>query len=321
MTTELIIQHGSTIMYPPTVEGVSIEWERQGQPGKLKFDVVKTDGLSFQEGDACRFSVDGTVMFYGFVFEKSRKGSSPNVISVTAYDQLYYLKNKDTYVYEGKSAADVIRMIAEDFQLKTGSLASTGYTIASRVEDNQTLFDIIQNALDLTLDATGNMFVLYDDAGKLTLKTLNDMKLNMLVSEETAGEYTYTSSIANKTYDKIKLIYENKDTGKREIYIAQDSSHIKDWGVLQYSDKLNSNANAKALADALLKLYDTKTRSLKLSNVLGDKRVRAGSLLVVMLSLGDINLSQYLMVEQVKHSFNNEQHLMELRLRGGTFVS
>lgn len=321
MTTELIIQHGSTIMYPPTVEGVSIEWERQGQPGKLKFDVVKTDGLSFQEGDACRFSVDGTVMFYGFVFEKSRKGSSPNVISVTAYDQLYYLKNKDTYVYEGKSAADVIRMIAEDFQLKTGSLASTGYTIASRVEDNQTLFDIIQNALDLTLDATGNMFVLYDDAGKLTLKTLNDMKLNMLVSEETAGEYTYTSSIANKTYDKIKLIYENKDTGKREIYIAQDSSHIKDWGVLQYSDKLNSNANAKAMADTLLKLYNTKTRSLKLSNVLGDKRVRAGSLLVVMLSLGDINLSQYLMVEQVKHSFNNEQHLMELRLRGGTFVS
>lgn len=163
MTTELIIQHKSKIMYPPTVEGVTIEWERQGQPGKMKFEVVKTDDLDFQEGDACRFSVDGTAIFYGFVFEKSRKGSNPKVISVTAYDQLYYLKNKDTYVYEGKSAADVIRMIAEDFQLKVGSLASTGYTIASRVEDNQTLSDIIQNALDLTLDATGNMFVFYDD--------------------------------------------------------------------------------------------------------------------------------------------------------------
>ena len=30
------------------------------------------------------------------------------------------------------------------------------------MEDNQTLFDIIQNALDETLKATGQMYVLYD---------------------------------------------------------------------------------------------------------------------------------------------------------------
>ena len=51
MSYELLIQHGSNIMYPPTVEGVTIEWERKGQPGKLTFEVVKTPGLSFQEGD------------------------------------------------------------------------------------------------------------------------------------------------------------------------------------------------------------------------------------------------------------------------------
>lgn len=321
MTQELIIQHKSTIMYPPTVEGVTIEWERQGQPGKMTFEVVLTEGIDFTEGDACRFSIDGEVMFYGFVFEKSRKGSNPKVISVTAYDQLYYLKNKDTYVYEGKSAADVIRMVAEDFQLNVGELADTGYVIASRVEDNQTLSDIIQNALDLTLDATGKMYVLFDSAGKLTLKELSGMKLDMLISEDTAGEYEYTSSIANRTYNKIKLIYENKDTGKREVYIAQDSSHINDWGVLQYSDKLDSNANAKAMADALLNLYNTKTRTLKISNVLGDRRVRGGSLLVIYLELEDLTLSTRLMVEQVKHTFNNNQHLMEIKLRGGTFVA
>ena len=46
MSYELLIQHGSNIMYPPTVEGVTIEWERKGQPGKLTFEVVKTPGLS-----------------------------------------------------------------------------------------------------------------------------------------------------------------------------------------------------------------------------------------------------------------------------------
>ena len=94
--------------------------------------------------------------------------SKSDVIQITVYDQLYYLKNKDTYVYTNKTAADVIRMIAEDFQLNVGDLEDTGYTIGSRVEDNQTLFDIIQTALDETLKATSQMYVLYDDVGKLT---------------------------------------------------------------------------------------------------------------------------------------------------------
>lgn len=321
MSYELLIQHGKKIMYPPVVEGVTIEWERKGQPGKLVFEVVKSTGLSFQEGDPCRFSVDGTPVFYGFVFEKSRKGSNPNVIKVTVYDQLYYLKNKDTYVYEGKTATEVIKMIAEDFQLNVGTLDNTGYVIPSRVEDNQTLFDIIQTALDETLKATGQMFVLYDAAGKLTLKNIGSLKLNMLIDDETAGDFDYKSSIASQTYDKIKLSFENKDTGKREIYIAQDSSHINRWGVLQYYEKLNSSANAKAMADALLSLYNTKTRTLKLQDVLGDIRVRGGSLLVTMLGLGDINVSNYLMAEQVKHTFRDGQHLMDLKMRGGTFVA
>lgn len=321
MSYELLIQHGTKIMYPPVVEGVTIEWERQGQPGKLTFEVVKTDGLSFQEGDPCRFSVDGTPMFYGFVFEKSRNGSNPNVIKCTVYDQLYYLKNKDTYVYSNKTAAEVIRMIAEDFQLNVGGLEDTGYKIASRVEDNQTLFDIIQNALDETLKATKHMYVLYDAVGKLTLKNIGSMKLGLLIDEDTAGDYDYKSSIASQTYDKIKLAYENKDTGVREIYIAQDGSSINQWGVLQYYEKLDNATNAKAMADALLSLYNTKTRTLKLQDVLGDVRVRAGTLLVVMLGLGDINVSNFLMVEQVKHSFKDGQHLMELKMRGGTFVT
>ena len=89
MTYELLIQHQGTIMLPPVVENVSIEWERQGQPGKLIAEVAKTPGLSFQEGDPCRFSVDGTPVFYGFVFEKSRKGSTDDIIQITVYDQLY----------------------------------------------------------------------------------------------------------------------------------------------------------------------------------------------------------------------------------------
>lgn len=91
--------------------------------------------------------------------------------------------------------------------------------------------------------------------------------------------------------------------------------------MLQYFEKLDNATNAKSMADALLNLYNTKTQTLKLQDVLEDPRVRAGTLLVVMLGLGDINISNYLMVEQCKHTFQNGQHLMELKMRGGTFVA
>ena len=264
MTYELLIQHGKTLYYPPVVDGVTIEWERQGQPGKLSFSVVRTENLSFEEGDPCRFSVDGKPLFYGFVFEKARSGSNPKNIKVTVYDQLYYLKNKDTYVYSNKTATEVVKMIAEDFGLRLGTLADTGYKIESRTEENATLFDIIQNALDATTKAKTEMYVLYDQAGKLMLSNIGNMKLGLVINEETAGDYDYKSSITQNTYNRIKLALEDSDAGKRLIYISQDSTNINKWGVLQYYEKLNDATNAKTMADALLKLYNTNTRTLSI---------------------------------------------------------
>jgi hypothetical protein len=212
-------------------------------------------------------------------------------------------------------------MVAEDFGLNVGTLENTGYKIESRTEENTQLFDIVQNALDETLKAKTAMYVLYDKAGKLMLTNIGNMKLGLILDEETAGDYDYKTSIASNTYNRIKLAYEDSDAGTRKIYIAQDSSNINKWGVLQYYEKLNDATNAQSMADTMLKLYNSKTRTLSLKNVLGDTRVRAGTLLVVILGLGDINVSNYLLVEQVKHTFNENQHLMELKLRGGNFVT
>lgn len=317
MTYELFIQHGKTLMYPPIVDDVTIEWERKGQPGKLTFEVVKTDGLSFSEGDACRFSVDGSPLFFGFVFEKSRQGSNDKVIKVTVYDQLYYLKNKDYFQYENKTATEVIRMLAEDFGLSVGALENTGYKIAQRTEDNKSLFDIIQNALDETLKAKTQLYVLYDKAGKLTLSNISNMKLGLVIDEDTAGDFDYKTSIADNTYNKIRLFRE----GSNPITV-KDSSTISQWGVLQYVEKVSDDSvNLNSMAAALLKLYNTKTRTLSVKNVLGDVRVRAGTLLVVILGLGDMNVSNFLLVEQVKHTFRDNEHLMELKLQGGSFVA
>lgn len=319
MTYELLIQHGSKV-YQPIVTG-EVQWqtERKGVQGSLTFKVVKDATLNFTEGDAVRLKVDGQKVFYGFVFQKKR--DKQGIITVTAYDQLRYLKNKDTYVYSNKTASEVVQMLAKDFNLQCGTLEDTKFKIESRVEDNQTLFDIIQNALDLTLTSKKEMYVLYDDFGKLTLKNIGNMKVGILIDEDTGENFDYTSSIDGETYNKIKLVYENEETGKREIYIAQDGSHINQWGVLQYFETIDEKVNGKAKADALLSLYNQKTRNLTIKGAFGDVRVRAGTLVAVSLNLGDIIANSFLLVEQAKHTFSESLHTMDLTLRGGEFIA
>jgi hypothetical protein len=327
MNVELLIADpsGSKAYLPIVEEGIEWTTERRSTPGKLTFKVVKDSIINFQEGAAVRLKVDGKGVFFGFVFSKKR--DKDQIITVTAYDQLRYLNNKDTYVYENKTAAQFIKMIAADFSLNVGVIEDTPFVIASRVEDNTSLFDMIENALDLELQNNGNMFILYDDFGKLTLKFLGNMYVGdnasgyLMIDEETGENFDYTSSIDSDTYNKVKLTYDNEETGKREVYIAQDGSHINEWGILQYFDTLSKGENGQAKADVLLQLYNKKTRNLKISNALGDTRVRAGSMVVVNLDLGDMKLKNFMLVEKVTHKFNLDEHFMDLTLRGGEFVA
>lgn len=316
---ELLIQHGDKVFIPVVQEGITWTTERKGCPGELKFKVVKDDVISFTEGDAVRLKVNGQNVFYGFIFKKQR--DKEQIISVTAYDQLRYLKNKDTIVYENKTAGELIQMIAKDYMMQTGTIEDTGFKIKSRVEENTSLFDMIQNALDMTLENQKYMYVMYDDFGKIALKGLDNMRLNILIDEETGENFDYTSSIDSNTYNKVKLTYDNEKTGTREVYVAQDSENMNAWGVLQYFDTLQEGENGKAKADALLSLYNKKTRNLTIKNAFGDVRVRAGSMIVVIMDLGDMKLKNLMLVEKCKHEFKESQHLMTLTLRGGEFVA
>lgn len=323
---ELLIANetGSQVYQPAVEEGIEWTTQRSGTPGKLTFKVLKDDIMNFTEGSAIRLKDGDDKIFYGFIFTQSRQ--KDQIITITAYDQLRYLQNKDTKIYEGKTATQLIRMLGADYTLNIGTMENTGYVITSRVEENTSLFDMIGNALDLTLANTGKMFVLYDDFGKLTLKSLDNMRVGsgdtfLMIDEESGEDFEYKSSIDSDTYNKIKLTYDNEDTGTREIYIAQSGANINKWGMLQYFDTLQKGENGQAKADALLKLYNKKTRNLKLTNVFGDNRVRAGSLIVVNLSLGDVTVKNFMLVEKCTHTYKESEHWMDLTLRGGEFVA
>ncbi|MER0321525.1 NlpC/P60 family protein [Clostridioides difficile] len=313
----LVIAHWEDFYEPAVLDNITWEIERRGSPSKLEFTIVMDDILEFCEGNSVRLYYKGIGIFYGYIFQKKR--DKENHIKIVAYDQLRYFKNKDTYVYSNKTASELIKMLAKDFKLKYNVIEDTKYKI-SRVEENKTLFDMVLTALDDTLREKKEMFTLYDDFGRITLKNVASMKLDTVMNNDVIEDFDYNSSIDSDTYTKIKLVRDNEETGKRDVYIAQDSTHMRSWGILQMFDTVDKNmseAEIKQKCDILLKLYNKKTKSLSLKNVLGDIRVRAGCLVPVFLDLGDIELQNYMLVEKVKHTFENNSHFMDLTLVDG----
>ncbi len=313
----IAVRNGKKFFEVPVEEGAKVVWERAGMPGKLTFSTKYDKKFKIVEGNSVTVLVDGEKFFYGFIF--ARQMSKDEMVQYTVYDQLRYLKNKDTMIYKRKTADQVIEKIADKFNLSCGILANTVYRM-SAIEDNETLFDIIQNALDKTLMVKGRVYVLYDAAGKLVLSDVSKMKVDScLVDEETGEDFAYTTSIDSDVYNQIKLIYENKKKGTYDLYVTKHSKNINKWGVLQYTDKIDDPDIGKLKAKALLQLYNKKKRTLTVSGVIGNKKVRAGSLVPVILNLGDIKVANYMIVEKVTHTFKNRQHTMDLVLSGGDF--
>ena len=311
------------IMYQNNVNGTAFDvseiamspkWttKRTGSPASFEFEVLKDQDVIWKHGGIIAVKNGKTGVFYGYIFKITETANG--VVRITAYDQTRYLKNKDTYVFTGKRADQITALIAADLGLKIGTLENTGYVIPSLVEDNKTLFDIILKALDLTLINTGQMFFLWDDYGSLRISSCAGSKLDLLVGDESlATDYTYTSEIDSDTYNRIKLVRDNKETGKRDVYLFQDSNNIKFWGTLQYFEKVDEKMNAAQITERGNNLLALKNRPQRTFEVkaLSDLSVRAGR--VLFISFADIGVKQFFLIDEASHDL--EKEIMSLKLR------
>ncbi|GAC42271.1 XkdQ/YqbQ family protein [Paenibacillus popilliae] len=299
------------------VEGLTWKTSRIGRAGSVSFRLIKsnqTAKFTYNNGDIVRVRVDKKDVFHGYIF--SIEEGHDEVIKIIAYDQMRYLMNTDTYVFKGITATEVLQRIAKDFNLKLGKVDNTGYKIPKMSEDGQKLLDIICKAITLTYSNTGKDYCLYDDFGSLCLRSVNDVQLDLIVGDGSLMyDYGIKRSIDSGTYNRIKLYKDNKKTGKREIYMDQDSVNIKRWGVLQLYQSVDEDMNIaqiKQLLTNLAKLKNRETKSLKV-NAIGDIRVRAG--MCVRICISEYGVDQALLVDECSHNFDGSAHNMSLDLR------
>lgn len=304
------ILSGGYVQEPATIEGIQWETARVGEPSKLTFTVIKDDKLSFSEGAETIFKYGNVNVFSGYVFEKRR--NKDHHIEVTCYDRTFYLKNKENYVMAGVRADQVITRIAADMGLRVGEIANTGYVIPKFAKSDMALIDVIQDALDETMMATGELYCLYDNFGSLTLTHMKDMITDLLITHDTAEDFDYATSINGNTYNSIVVT-----TNEGDPIVVNDTRTQKQWGVLQNVVNQTTGGNAAETAKIMLQMYNQVSRTLTVNGCLGDIRVRAGSSVYVYLNLGDHICNQSLLVNRATHKFENGHHSMELTLIDG----
>ena len=277
---------------------------------KLTFSYSKTVDKKLNNGDYVEFEYQGVKLFAGTVFTvKSNKGDP----EITAYDQLRYFKAKDTVMRKNMSLSELLNVCVGNL-LVTADIQPITEKLPDYLFDNQTYLDMIYQSCSDHLMQTGYYYVLRDNAGKVELKEIYDLRVPIIIGDESlAYNYDYERSIDSDTYNQIKLAKDNQDTGLRDVYIVHDTSLIQKWGMLQYFEKVDNNLNdsqIKERADRLIKLKKRETEKLKLS-ALGDVRILGGSGVRVVLS--NEGIDAWAIVDSVTHTFT-PIHTMELSL-------
>lgn len=300
------------------VSDVTWKTTRIGRAGSLEFTLIKggiyeDKKFEINNGDIVQFRYDEKDIFYGYIF--TIDGGMDENVRVLAYDQIRYLMASDTYVLSGVTAADVIKRIAKDFNLKLGRIDTPAYVIPTLVEDTQKIIDIIDKALTLTLINSGQNYVMFDDFGKLSLRLIDDMLVDFIIGDESLMyNYSYKKSIDSDTYNKIKLVQDNKKTGRREAHVAQDSANIARWGLLQLYQSVDENMNTaqiRELLDTLATLKNRETKSIKIEAI-GDPRIRAGCYVPIVIE--EYGINQPFLIDGCTHRFAGD-HTMSLELK------
>jgi hypothetical protein len=316
---EVLIDNKNGTVWDMPVSMIKWGTSRIGKVGTLESELVIENPLEapINNGDVIRVTDGENKVFYGYVFETEYQKHGK--VSVTAYDQLRYLMSNDTFVFAPTTASAAIKKIASDFQLKTGIFEDTGYIMPPLVEDDKKALDVAYKCLDSTLIATNRNFVLFDDFGSLELRNIENMSIkadDFFIGEESLlFDFNYKKSIDDETYNRVKLVQDNKDTGKREVYIAQDSANIAKFGRLQYFQKVDekmTSAQIKDLLDRLIRLRNRETKSLKL-DCLGNWKVRAGSF--VLIYIEKLGIKEYFLVDECTHEWKEGIHTMQLDLK------
>jgi hypothetical protein len=299
---ELIVKTHSQKVYDITELVTKVSYDDKLNDGcsKLEFSYIGDD-LLIENGNEVRFKYDEIYVFAGRVFSVST--DSKKEISVTAYDQLRYAKGKDYFYIKGKTLTYLVDKMCNHFNFSKGHIEDTKKILKTQIYDDKTYLDIVYEGIKEVLTNFSKFYALRDECGKITLRDINDLKLDILLGDESlCYDYSYEKSIDEGFYNQVIILAKNDE--KTSIQGAKDDKSIKKYGPMQFFDIMeNTNAaKAKNMAEIILKACNHEAETLSL-NCLGDIRIRAGVSFYVMIDSITGNKMKRYIATSVTHDF------------------
>ena len=265
--------------------------------------------IDVEQGNQCLFYYDGVELFRGIIMTQTQNNSKK--MTFTAYDNRIYLaNNKDTFVYENKTASEIFRDCCTRFQIPIGEVAECTYKIPELTKSKTTAFDTIADALSLDFDATGIRHYITSEKGKLSLTTRRENILQWVLEVgKNISNYSYSKSIENiKT--RVKIV------SKEGTTIAEKSNPEleKKIGIFQEIEKPEESlttAQIKDTVNSILNEKSTPERTLTLETI-GIAEVISG--IGVYVIVPELELSRTFYVDDDTQTFQDNLHKISLKL-------
>lgn len=298
---------------------ISVRWSGDVKQSARKAVITianTADGLkrllTYKNGRTIVIKEDGAEIFRGTVF--SCDYDSNGNVNLTVYDPLTYLaRNEDTRIFRNMKASAIARQLCDNFGVKVGSIADTGYVIPKLILRNKTIWDMIITALTVTKEQTGKRFFVYGAGGKLNLVERKTQTVRWVIEKKanllTAHRIVSIEDIATQ----VKITGTTKDDTEISV-TTRNASAVSEFGLIQNIEDIGYDATQSSItqrANTLLKDKAKQKEDMDVS-ALGISEVISGRAIYAYDELSGIYGGCY--VQSDEHTFENGKHTMNLRL-------
>lgn len=292
----------------------SVKGRRGDAPRTFSVTLSDSEGhdrlaANCEDGLSVLFYVDGNEEFRGLLMTDS--GGSSRKLSLTAYDECIYLcKNKGSFSYKEKTATYIFKDCIKKLGLKLGTAVNTGHVIGELIKKNTTYWDVIEDALSQTYKTTGVRYYVYASKGKIYLKKRKE-QTSMPVLALMSNIQTYERSRSIYNIQTQLTLTTSKGNTKGSYTNSALEKKIGKFADIECVDEDITQTEINQRINIFKMETSVSKKELKVKGI-GDMKCIAGS--CVYVNIPTENVKRIMFIEEDIHTFEQDQHLMELKL-------
>ena len=184
-----------------------------------------------------------------------------------------------------------------------------GESSTLRVLEEKNTVSLLQNLKhNKQVVATG--VPIFDEDGNIKMVITTSF-----ISQGFIDDFRYTEDLSD-SYTVVKVVQETDDKDKPKEYIVKDDNRVKQYGRIQYYEKLNKDEDGDKKAETIYNDNVNLKTTFSVSGVQGDIRARGGTPIYV--DFHNQDRAEYIRgwyrIDSATHHFIDNLHTMDLDL-------